>query len=127
MPIENNITSDDAAREIYDLLRKGVRRKPNFISGADATNSGGGGDLINPMQDEGDLIYGGVAGAPRRRVIGDEGEVLTVQGGVPIWKALIGGGGGGGRFREPLYSTYGGGAILFDSDGHMMTTLEDLE
>jgi hypothetical protein len=124
MPIENNITSDDAAREIYDLLRKGSRQKPNFIAGEDATSNGGVGDLVNPMQDDGDLIYGGVAGAPRRRAIGDEGDVLSVEGGVPVWIPSIG---ATRRYRDAIYSTYGGGSLLWDSDGHLMYELRELE
>lgn len=61
--------------------------------------------------------------------IGDEGQVLTVidvSGDlVPSWEDSTGG--SGGQYRFPLYSTFGGGELLFDSDGHLMYTLEDLE
>lgn len=128
MPIERKVTSDDAAREIWDLLNKGRKPKPNFVQGVDATGEGGEGDAAdwNPMTDAGDLIYGGTSGAPRRHAIGTEGDVLTVEDGVPAWRPatadVI-----SARYRSPLYSTYGGGSLLFDSDGHLIYTLEELE
>jgi hypothetical protein len=48
----------------------------------------------NPMTNSGDTIVGGASGTPTRLGIGTEGNVLTVQSGVPVW--LAGGGGGGG-------------------------------
>lgn len=32
-----------------------------------------------------------------------------------------------GRYRSPVYSTYGGGDLVWDSDGHLVYTLEALE
>lgn len=43
--------------------------------------------LTNPMTSAGDLIYGGTLGSPLRRGIGASGQVLTVQGGVPVWES----------------------------------------
>lgn len=61
--------------------------------------------------------------------IGTEGQVVTVVDVagdlVPQWADSTGS--SGGQYRFPLYSTFGGGELLFDSDGHLMYTLEDLE
>lgn len=43
--------------------------------------------LTNPMTSVGDIIYGGTLGSPLRRGIGASGQVLTVQGGVPVWES----------------------------------------
>lgn len=55
----------------------------------------------NPMTTAGDLIVGGVGGEPERLGIGAEGQVITVQSGVPVWKTPSGGGGGGGWGFSP--------------------------
>lgn len=47
--------------------------------------------LVNPMTTAGDLIRGGVAGAPERLAIGTDTQVLTVVSGVPAWAAAPGG------------------------------------
>lgn len=52
---------------------------------------GGGGGFANPMTTLGDLITGGVAGAPGRLGIGSSAQVLTVVGGVPTWASASGG------------------------------------
>jgi hypothetical protein len=33
----------------------------------------------------------------------------------------------GGQYRQDLYTTYAGGDLLYDTGGHLMYTLEDLE
>lgn len=45
----------------------------------------------NPMTAAGDLIRGGVAGAPERIPVGTDTQVLTVVSGVPAWAAAPGG------------------------------------
>jgi len=52
------------------------------------SRGGGGGGMVNPMTDPGDLIVGGVAGAPTRQPVGGEGEVLSIAGGSPAWTPL---------------------------------------
>lgn len=47
----------------------------------------GGGGMSNPMTTAGDLIVGGVAGAPARLGIGSNGQVLTLVSGAPAWAA----------------------------------------
>lgn len=100
--------------------------------------SSGGDGFANPMEVAGDLIEGGEAGGADRLPIGAVGQLLTVVqvDGEPRarWRSLSGGtdGSDGGpgldlRYRSPLYSTYGGGSLLFDSSGHLMYTLEPLE
>ncbi len=47
----------------------------------------------SPITTEGDIIVGDSSGDPDRLPVGNEGEVLTVVGGVPAWAAASGGGG----------------------------------
>jgi hypothetical protein len=42
-------------------------------------------DGLNPMSDSGDITYGGTSGAPRRRAVGAEGQIMQVVSGVPNW------------------------------------------
>jgi len=44
--------------------------------------------IQNPMEAAGDMIYGGINGAPERLSLGDENDVLTLVGGVPTWTEL---------------------------------------
>jgi hypothetical protein len=44
--------------------------------------------MANPMTDPGDLIVGGVAGAPTRQPVGSNGDVLAIAGGSPTWTPL---------------------------------------
>jgi len=48
------------------------------IDGVAAPEGEGGGGMSNPMTDPGDLIFGGPAGAPLRRGIGEDGDILAV-------------------------------------------------
>lgn len=48
--------------------------------------------MINPMTASGDIIYGGISGIPTRLAKGSNGYVLTIESGVPKWKAPSGGG-----------------------------------
>lgn len=47
--------------------------------------------LTNPMTTAGDIIYGGVGGAPARLAVGTNGFVLTLVAGLPAWVAASGG------------------------------------
>ncbi len=49
------------------------------------------GGSTNPMTTAGDIIIGGVAGAPTRLAKGTDGQVLTVVSGVPAYAAASGG------------------------------------
>ncbi len=42
--------------------------------------------IDNPMTDEGDIIIGDALGVPAHLGVGDEDDVLTVEGGKPAWK-----------------------------------------
>lgn len=57
--------------------------------------AGSGGGFANPMTTAGDLIVGGVAGAPERIAAGTATFVLTSNGSgvAPTWQAAAGGGG----------------------------------
>ena len=46
--------------------------------------------LTNPMTTAGDIITGGVAGAPQRLGVGTDGQVLKVVSGAPSWAAESG-------------------------------------
>ena len=48
---------------------------------------------INPMTTAGDLVIGGVSGAPTRLAAGTDGYTLTMIGGAPAWGVPAGGGG----------------------------------
>lgn len=53
---------------------------------------GGGGGMANPMTASGNMIIGGVAGAPAQLATGSGGNVLRTIDGVPAWHALSSGG-----------------------------------
>lgn len=44
--------------------------------------------MLNPMTAAGDIIVGGSSGAPDRLAIGTNGQVLTVDSGVPTWQTI---------------------------------------
>jgi hypothetical protein len=87
----------------------------HFSQGTSLTGSG----MANPMSSQGDLIYASAGGTPQRLPIGPTGDVLTSQGGVPIWEPsaagfanpmsapgdLITGGSGGTPGRLPVGAT----------------------
>ena len=50
---------------------------------------GGGGGFANPMTSVGDMIVGGVAGAPARLAAGSAGYILRVVSGQPTWRELF--------------------------------------
>ncbi len=68
--------------------------------------------FANPMNASGDIIYGGVAGAPTKLVKGSDGDVLTLASGVPSWAAPSGGGSPGGADTEVQFNASGS----FDGD-----------
>jgi hypothetical protein len=51
-------------------------------------SGGGGGGFANPMTTAGDIIVGGVAGAPARLAAGSAGYVLRSVAGTPAWREL---------------------------------------
>ena len=50
----------------------------------------GAGGLTNPMTTAGDIIYGGASGAPTRLAKGTDGQVLTLESGLPSWATASG-------------------------------------
>lgn len=46
--------------------------------------------MNNPMTSAGDVIYGGVSGAPTRLAKGTDGQILTLASGAPSWAAPTG-------------------------------------
>ena len=54
-----------------------------------ATTSGCTTPLINPMTTAGDIITGGVSGAPQRLGIGSNGQVLSTISGAPAWAGTV--------------------------------------
>jgi hypothetical protein len=48
----------------------------------------GGGGFANPMTNAGDMIVGGVAGAPARLAAGSAGYIQRIVGGTPTWREL---------------------------------------
>lgn len=107
-------TSDDAARAVFDLLRKGKKPKPSFIGSSSSSDDETERVFDNPMTTLGDIIYGGEAGAPRRRGIGTNGQVLAVVSGVPQWSSAASG------FDPDSILTDLDGNILVDLDGNVI-------
>jgi hypothetical protein len=121
-------------RNVYDALAreitKPVSRDPVKMTGT--TTSGGVDETnqddawVNPMIDHYDLIRGGEGGGPVRLPKGAAGQVLTTLiDGTVAWADATGG--SGGRYRSPVYTTFGGGQYLFDANGDAIYVLEDLE
>lgn len=76
----------DAAASSHSHTFASITSKPTTLSGYGITDA-----MSNPMTASGDLIIGGVAGAPGRLAAGTNGQVLTLAGGVPTWAAAAGG------------------------------------
>jgi hypothetical protein len=66
--------------------------------------------LTNPMTTKGDIIYGGVSGAPTRLAAGTSGQVLQTNGSsaAPSWVAA--GGGGSGALTQIAQQVLGSSA-----------------
>jgi hypothetical protein len=60
--------------------------------GTGATTKAAAFDALSPMTASGDLIYGGISGTGTRLEKGTDGQVLTLNGGLPIWSTSSGGG-----------------------------------
>lgn len=127
---QREIGPDDVIRALFGAVEELTSRTPIRVTG----NSSGAGDddqvdagMHNPMTTAGDVIIGGTDGAPRVVHVGAhvDGEVFQLIDGIPGWGVSTGT--TNQRYRANLYSTYGGGSFLFDSDGHAMYTLEELE
>lgn len=56
-----------------------------------------GGGFANPMTSVGDMIVGGVAGAPARLAAGSAGYIPRIVGGTPVWRELFAPGTSGTR------------------------------
>jgi len=75
-------------------LTTGVTGQLPIANGGTNSNTANGGfNNLSPMTTAGDIIYGGVSGAGTRLGIGNNGYVLTVSSGAPVWAASSGGGG----------------------------------
>ena len=44
--------------------------------------------MDNPMEDEGDIIYGGASGTPTKLAKGSDDQVLKLSGGIPTWATV---------------------------------------
>ena len=60
------------------------------LSSADTASLSRRIDSLRPLS-SGDIVYGGTNGDPTRLSIGDDGQVLTLTNGLPIWAAANGG------------------------------------
>lgn len=132
MAIERKVTADDIAKDVHDLIKKATKKRAKFTGPSGPLSEGDGGDgstgMNNPMTAAGDVIYGGQSGSPRRRAIGNEGDVFTVESGVPVWKPSSGAG-SGFQYRQFVVVPDGSDGFLFvdDGAGNPVYTLEDLE
>jgi hypothetical protein len=122
-------TMDDVAQELERMIRpRPNRRAATRATGTSQGNQNGSGGtgsgMANPMTAEGDTIYGGPAGAPRRRAAGTEGQVYTMRSGVPTWDDATGGAGAYVTVPHLLYD------VDFEDflweDGHPLVELIDL-
>lgn len=73
--------------------------------------------MTNPMTTAGDLIYGGVAGAPTRLGVGTNGQVLTLVSGAPAWATA---GTGSGDVVGPASSVSGRVATFNGTTGKLI-------
>lgn len=99
----------------------------NVVSGLTATNvqdaidelagGGGGGGMANPMTTGGDVIIGGVSGAPARLAVGTNGQVMTVVSGAPAWAAP---GAGSGDVSGPAFATADRIAVFDGTTGKLL-------
>lgn len=76
----NNKTVSD----IWTSSSTGTPLDSQLITAKAALEAGGGG-MTNPMTDEGDMIVGGVDGAPTRLANGIRGQLLTMGASGPEW------------------------------------------
>lgn len=83
----------------------------------DPSVTGGGGGMTNPMTTAGDMIIGGVSGAPTRVGIGTNAYVWTVTAGVPGWAAP---GGGSGDVVGPASATADAVALYDGTTGKLL-------
>ena len=65
--------------------------------------------LTNPMTTNGDMIYGGLAGAATRLAVGSTGQMLGVSSGIPAWVTAV----AAGKFNVTSQST-GYSAVIND-------------
>jgi hypothetical protein len=56
---------------------------------ATVLGGGSGGGMTSPMTSAGDMIVGGVAGAPARLAAGSAGYIPRIVGGTPVWRELF--------------------------------------
>lgn len=78
--------ASNVLRALGEIVAPREERSQIFPTGSTSAISKKQG-FNNPMTGPGDLFFGGDYGQWRRRVIGDENDILTVEGGVPVWKA----------------------------------------
>jgi len=90
-------------------------------------NNGGSTGMVNPMTTAGDIIIGDTLGVPKRLGAQANGDVLTLQGGSPVW--VMPSSGWGGVRIDPFWDSvfiqmhldsYTGG-VLVDKKGHTIT------
>lgn len=77
VPSFRALGSDDIPSLDWSKITTG---KPNTLAGYGINDA-----LSNPMTSSGDLIYGGLAGLPTRLPKGNDGQILTLAGGIPNW------------------------------------------
>lgn len=76
--------------------------------------------LVNPMTTAGDIIYGGVSGAPTRLAAGTEDQVLTMGATNPEWAAASAGG------SSEILLNYAASTDLFDNTALTADTWTDI-
>lgn len=125
--LEKRVTADDVVRRMRRLVAedRDPPRLTTTAGGALTTGRDTIAGFANPMRAPGDLIRGSASGAAARLAVGDDGDVLTVVAGSPAWAAPEAS--ASGRYRFPVYSTYGGGSLLYTADGHLIYALLELE
>lgn len=95
-----NAAGDLIVRNASDNVRLGIGTTGQVLTVVAGTAAwAAGSTLINPMTTAGDVIAGGVSGAPQRVPIGTTGQVLTVVAGAPVWSV------GGATTLTPIGTT----------------------
>ena len=128
---DRNNLDNEVARRYLDLVVEGQNlASPTTPSGDDLEDRIQD-TLTNPMDDEGQMIYGDEFGSFTVLEPGNEDDVLTMESGIPTWKPSSGGGGGGpsGYYRQFVIELDGAGGFdfLLDEDGSPIMALESLE
>src|SRR5262245_38206120 len=111
-PVQANALGQVAVRVdpgLYDVLASWDGTQPTMVEDILAWVPEGA-----VLSAPGDLIVGGSGGAPTRLPVGTQGQVLLVDGGVPVWRML------GSGYGMPTGAT---GALVRYAAGNLLAVI----